>query len=926
MKKQSIGILVAVVLLALVAIFTVLGTAQIHTSEILYDGTTIRWNKVPFAKHYSISINGSAPIECEEASYTYPNGGDFDVTITVHKAIFPDQTEQKNFRYLQTVEGLQFADGVLYWNPVKDADSYTVEINGITVATVTETRFAYAGAQDAIFRVKPNSNNQAYYALWSTPYSAYILPTPQNVTYDRASHTISWDAVPFASSYTVWVDNRPYVTNTNSFFYSSNNASFTVQVQANGDRTQQRFDSLRSEAKTYTYLPSVANLRVQDGIVVWDHVVGATGYRVTVNNVEQPQTTANFFADLAPNTPYTIAVLPINADPNGYSDWQTVTFTVLPTPTLSAPVLEGGKVAVTWSRVENANGYTLRVLRDGVLLNEVSLGADGGACKFEDAYAQAGTYTLYLCASQNGGASASGWSNAITVIRLAAPQNVQIASDGNVTFAPSANATSYTVKVNGATAHTALMTPTFSLSDGNVTQNGDLNLEIWANGAQATAQSILLPSSNAATAIAHKAGNVSGATVSADGVTWNATAGASRYWVFISRNNGEPQRYEVTENALPCTWDAVGTYRVTVYALMDGENTVPSNAAQTRDVVRLTAPSVRREGDTLLWDHVEGATGYDILIDGAPKTSVAQTYVSLAPYATAQIKRVSVLAVNESTNALVLGSSASQEISFALLGTPSAVNVNNETITWAAVAGATGYQLYIDNLPLGQIITDTSYNHSGKMLNAGWHTVSVLAISTDEVYLPARATAAVQVYRLATPSLFGDTGTANLRWDLPTGLPSGVTWDKVQLWLDGASQEIGERADHFTLQEVAVGTRTVQVQFVGSGDASLTKTGTISSAIGIFRFEARKIAQPSVMISRNGSTVTLNAIPNGTDNTYLKCNFACGTQTYRGDLRGFDHTFSGVEANAPCSVQIVGGFFQGGVYYCDSDWSAQVNG
>ncbi len=928
MKKKSLGIIVLLSLLMLAAIFTVLGTAQIHTSEILYDGTTIRWNKVPFAQNYSISINGSDPILCEEACYTYPNGGDFSVEITVHKAVFSDMTEQKNFRYLQTVEGLQFQDGVLYWNPVKDADSYTIEVNGKVVATVTETRFVYDGAQDAIFRVKPNSSNQAYYALWSTPYSAYILPTPQNVQYDHATHTILWDAVAHASSYTVWVDNRPYVTNTNSMHYESNNATFTVQVQANGDRALQFFDSLRSQVKTYTYLPAVANLRVQDGIVIWDHVDGATGYRVVVNGEEQAQTSANFYADLTPNTAYTVKVLPINADPNAYSDWQTTDeFAVLPTPILSAPSFAGGQVNVSWARVENANGYTLQISRDGVLLPEVYRGADGAPCAYGDAFTEAGVYTLRLCASPNGGKSASAWSNEITVIRLAKPQNVQIAPDGTVTFAPSVKALSYTVKVNGQTAYSALSANTFSLSDGTVTQNGDLDLEIFANGGQATESSIILPSLESATATAHKAGNVNGVQVSASGVTWNATAGASRYWVLVSHNNGTPQRHEVTGTSFDCAWSEVGTYHITVQAVMDGANTVPSNPATTRDVVVLTAPTVRVDhyDNCLHWDYVNGATEYEIWVDGDYKTTVSQNKVSLMNYASSQIQRVSVKAV--SLGALVLGNSSS-ELKFALLNAPSEVYVNNETITWTAVTGATGYEISIDGAPFSSF--DTSYDHDGKMSAAGSHTVRVKAVREDsEVAYLAAWSGNVTVIRLPKPSKpFGNTGTSQIRWDLPS-VPTS-SWEKVQLWLDGEVQTLtSDYAGQFDLPTMAVGVHAVQVQFIGSGDASLTKTGTISSERSeYYRFEVKKIATPTADPYRIGSgTLILNAIPYNIDNTYLKCIFVCGGETpYYGGQGVFDHTFYNVEANVDCRVKIVGGFFLQGVYYCDSDWSSTVNG
>ncbi len=934
-KTVTVGILLAV--LALIAVLTVLGCQKIHPNEIIYDGQTITWNSVPFAKHYEISINGAEPIVCSEPSYTYPNGGDFDIAITAKKTLFPDSTEEKNFRYLQTVEGLQFQNGVLYWSPVKDADSYTIEVNGVEVATVTETRFAYSGSQDAIFRVKPNSNDAAYYSMWSAPYSAYILQTPQNVRYDHAARKILWDAVDRAISYTVWINGYPLSTAvlTNSCDFYAGQSQFTVQVQANGNPAQQSFDSLKSPLITYTYQASPTNLRTENGAVMWDAAQGAVAYRILVNGADAGLTANTYFDQLTPNTAYQISVLAVNNNPYAYSDWQTLACTVLPKPTLAVSY-DAGNVTFSWQGVQGAQGYTLHIVKNGVTAELLTL---GDVLTYQDYdFAQSGSYQVALRASQTAEASASAWSNPITVTRLAAVTGASVRQDGTVTFLPADRASHYTVKVGAATVIEQELTQTkFSLVDrAGFTQTGTMTLTIESKVATnvVSASELILPATEVCTLTVTKANRVTGASVTKEGVSWNAVSGAQGYVVSISYQNGQEVQYPVAAGVttLAQTWEKVGTYRVRVQAVGNGTNAIVSDSAQTQDVVRLGAPVISLENEELQWTTVDGANGYSIQIDdGVPVTSVG---FNLRDYATSTKRTVRVYATK--TGGELVISTPSNVLEFATLTAPQTVQVNDQKITWSPVDGANRYQVTINGSSvLLSPTTACEINHPKVMETDGKeYKIQITAISDDPAFLSATS-GEVNVYRLPKPNVLFRQGTAELYWTLPS-LPSGYAWDKVLVTQDGDAVSVANRATAYNLTGIETGVSyTVEVQFKGNEAASLTQKGTISSSKGSLSFTAKSCPTPVLAGTRYGGRVSL-WLDNYTmtDTSYVTCEFVINEGTASEQRFTTEqgahtsHDFTSVPANATCRVQVKADFLmlEGGeiVYYCDSAWSSSI--
>ncbi len=939
--KKTVATLVILLLLCISAIFLVLGNATLHASEIVYDGTTIRWNSVPFADYYTVSIDGGEPIVCEDTEYHYPNGGDFSVVVTVHKNIFANDAQDKNFRYLQKADGLQFKDGVFYWNPVFDAESYSIEINGKVVDTVSACSYAYDGTQDAVFRVKANSSNPVYYSVWSEPYSAYILPSPQNVFYNRETNTITWDSVPYARFYTVWVDGRYFVTDETSYVYHAGTTSFTLQLQANGAKEERIFDSSRSQPQPYSYLKAVSNLRIQDGVLTWDAVTGATAYRIRVDGEEVPAVAENRYTDLTPNRAYTVQVLPKNENPYAYSDWQTITFTVLDTPVLKKPTEQANEnVLLAWDPIAGAQTYTLRIYRDGELFSTQNL----TECSYATAFAQTGVYTVTVQCDATAQFAQSAPSQTATVIRLPAVSSHTVDDKGTVRFEAVSGASSYTVKIGNSVVISSLTDTTFALTDGIIARNGEIfEVSIIPNGTD-DGNTLLLDGTDVYSFLVKKAPRVNGVTVSETGVRWSLSASADAYRVTVVLNDGEPivRDLDASVSSLDLSFLQAGTYRISVQALCFDPlaKCIPSDSAKDKDVVRLAQPSVtlQKDNETLYWEKVDRATEYHIYVDGnkltRPVYGTSPSF-ALSSYVTANERTIAVRAHSTKTDCLYLTSISSEVIPFCRLGTPASVKVDNEKITWSAVAGADYYEIYIkaDGSAQEEKFTaiGTSYNHSSA-IGVGKHTVVVKAFSLAEKYLPARRSSAVTVLRLPTPKINVVRGGSELSWSLPTSssVPSGFVWDYISISCNGQETRLEKTKTKYKPQNIVFGTYGdtshqyfIQLQFVGSGDATIGHSGTISSFVDEYSFTAMKAPTPSVYANhRGGGKFSVGAsfsnLPSNTT-VRLECNGAVETPSV-GSLTYLFQLDPEV-ATAAVRAQIIGGFFDNGIYYGDSDWS-----
>lgn len=220
--------------------------------------------------------------------------------------------------------------------------------------------------------------------------------------------------------------------------------------------------------------------------------------------------------------------------------------------------------------------------------------------------------------------------------------------------------------------------------------------------------------------------------VSSDNVlTWSIVKGAAAY---IPNINGEDCE-EVTTNQLALS-DVVegGHLVIKIKAIGDGVTWLDSDWSEELEydmAVALDSPLPVVSGKTVSWEAVEGASKYEYNINGS-LVLTEETVIDLSGYL-AERYTITVRAL-PNDNKLNTTSAWSSEIVVAIfdrLATPALVveqpsfrNPTAATVSWNAVEGASGYDVYVDDVK--QECEDTSLDFTGK---SGSFTVKVTAVN-----------------------------------------------------------------------------------------------------------------------------------------------------------------------------------------------------
>ena len=220
--------------------------------------------------------------------------------------------------------------------------------------------------------------------------------------------------------------------------------------------------------------------------------------------------------------------------------------------------------------------------------------------------------------------------------------------------------------------------------------------------------------------------------VSSDNVlTWSIIKGAKTY---LPNINGEDCE-EVTSNQLALSDVAEGGHLVIkIKAIGDGVTWLDSDWSEELEydmAVALDSPQPVASGKTVSWEAVEGASKYEYNINGS-LVLTEETTIDLSGYL-AERYTITVRALpNDSKLNTISAWSAEVVVSiFDRLATPALVvdqpsfrNPAAATISWGAVEGASGYEVYVDEIK--QECEGTTLDFTGK---SGSFTVKVTAVN-----------------------------------------------------------------------------------------------------------------------------------------------------------------------------------------------------
>lgn len=924
--------------------------------NIAYDGQYLTWDKIDTANHYTVSINGGEAARSNSTTYAYASNETFEATVT---AVY-DKAEQSTsvtFKPLISIASLIVSDnGEVNWDAVAGANAYAVSVNGV-VQTVTDTCFTALPAGSNKVKVKPIvSGDNTYYSFYSEEVSVYIYNTPSNVKYDGTA--VTWTGN--ASDYEVIINGLPNTVKGNTYSYNSENKDFSVEIKALGNHTT-TYDS-KSASEEFHYLDAVTELFVQDGIIKWNGVNGAEGYKIKIGGVVQKTSvTEPQYENIASGRAQEIAVMPYNDSGNYFSSWSAEkTVYILDTPAVSWNndlELDGqANNNITWNAVNAADGYTARLIKDGGTPEITNYSNVQFA--FAHAYASVGKYTVEIKANAASGSADyfdSKYSAPVTVERLAAPKAAQsnfiVSSRDNL----GAGFTVNFVQVNGASGYqlykdgvllNGKYTTGSALKDNNVADNANISEQHYTytvrsiGGVKTVSGSkyVTLPCLSAEAlsfditvqATPQNAG-MSGFTLS-----WDAVAGNNGYTVAYSGTSVTAQAESFDLSTIKA-----GDYSVTVCARGNGSNVLASNPSAPVAVKRLEAPKnikisadgvVKENGEevrvsgtgVLQWDEVSGAKSYETYL-GLSKTPLeANAYGNMYQYIDTDGTTLSMVAVanyyNEQHTLYYMTSENSPTQQFIRLAAPTfpeGALANSVELLWSAPGNINTseytptYQVKYDN-EVHPVQNGTKYNINSLVHRSGGYSFTVQAIGNDTKYLDSEESVVINAYKIATPELTIRNG--QYVWNAVANANS------YYLEIDGkkASDNFEGAASEFSYTPIFTteGDHIVKLKAVGDG------RGNLDSAYYEYKQRVRILNAPVIKYRYSADSFA----PNGSiivDITTASVN--CSGYQY--EIAG--QTLTSTELS--CSkviqspgkysvmVKALGGAFDGeDVYYIDS--------
>lgn len=608
------------------------------------------------------------------------------------------------------------------WADVEGANSYDLEVDGVPQRHSEEREYTHGNLLPGtlhIYRIRANSDFTS--SEWSESLQIWTLPAQvTNVTTQAAETTItlSWEPVTGADSYEIDADGSILPVGTHSYIHESLIPG-TVHSYRIRAKNSSGVGQWSEEITCQTIVGVVENLRftVSDTEVnaFWDPVLAADSYDIEINGEIIESVQSPFRHDgLLPGTEYTYRVRAKNQYAAGkWNTLQTV-WTLPGIPVFSSSILTSTSIQVSWEPVTGATGYDIEVY--GNVIN------NGANTTYIHDGLHPNTQLTYKVRAKNA-SGAGGWSSILAETTLpGVPTDLQgQASDAAVTLAwdAMAGATGYDIEIDGSIVHT----DSNSYIHKDLLSDSKHTYRVRAKNAKGASQwsGILfiwtLPSSPQN--LKARAGD--------EGIvlTWDKLQGEITYELEVDGaivSVGASTQYTHT-GVEPGTRHI---YRIRARH----ENRV---GAWSQEVTSLSLPDrpvdIAWSGNSvsirLEWSPVQGAAEYEIEVDGTIR-SVGENLLfihdKLIPN-TVHYYRI------RGRNEAGAGQWSDKIEGSTVLDIPRGLKTDRTEasirLTWETVPGATGYDVYADDLLIADIAA-TTYVHSG-LLPDSMHVYRVRA-------------------------------------------------------------------------------------------------------------------------------------------------------------------------------------------------------
>lgn len=690
----------------------------------------LMWDVLDTAEKYEIMYNGDI-IDSNVGATSYEvQPGQFSYRVRALKGMA--ESVDGNIPYysvwsdslagtvLDAPENITYDSEVFTWEKVNGASYYIVKI-GNEEFTATSNRFEYvAGTEN--FNISICSIGDNAQSIYDSSYCEvlqykYIAPVEGlNVVDGVLRWTASENAVRYKIKINGIEDNE--LLTVNEYAALSSGSSYRIQLLPLGEGDF--WFSHWSEEITINILRSPV-VNYGDGVIRWNQVTGCSGYEIkitkdneVIHTTSVGEDTFVYNYDFTDAGDYLVAVKATSLGAGGvYESKYSTAYPVkrLATPTneqiINRP-LEQNQVSITFSPVVGASGYSL--LADGVeiatVTNDTTFTVDLSRMvnRIEESVVNFRIVAKGSVTSQ-GAVLDSIVPLEFNVTRLGVPQNLSI--NGNQLSWDSVNHTSkYVLTIDGN--RTEVTTTSFTLTDMSA-GNHSIYVQAMGNGSEVITSGF----SNALEV--KKLATPTNLIITNGLLTWATVADATAYRVVLGTQ---------TYNADTTSFDLLGyeSYisegegtQVSIFAVGNGSNIINSDVSATRTISKYNRPdNINVNGDSLVWNpssvNSVNCNAYELIIskDGGEEYTVQTTgnSYSMSNFS-AGTYNVKVRALGDYVQ--TLDSPASNEYSFTKLAAIENVVREGKMYTWAAIPGATGYEMKLSRNATWTSVTTNSY-------------------------------------------------------------------------------------------------------------------------------------------------------------------------------------------------------------------------
>lgn len=638
-----------------------------------------------------------------------------------------------------------------------------------------------------------------------------------SITYDGA--VITWDQVEDADGYAVQVNGTSETkvkTNAYPFRALATEERVDVTITAyNGDKAGE------AVTKTFNRLPTIALDTItfdENGKMSWQAVAGASEYIVEVNG-KTTKTPYLEFTDFVKGQRNQIRIKA--AAESCFADWsETMAKDYLAAPT---NIKYDGQF-ISWSGYTTAAKYN--VIINGAVVNAIT----------ETTYIYDAQNTSFDLQVQSVGDGVNSFhstpSDKVRYVFLKDVTGIK-AQDGNLVWDAVEEATGYSVKLNGVEhqVETNLFDKLPANKDNIVsikplTAEGTTYFANWS--AEQTVRVLVAPELKWNDGL-----DLDGQI--ANSLFWDKVDGeVGGYNVKVVSPDGTEEIKEVSPDTIQYgnAYLEVGEYKVSVqtYAVA-GSNSYPSKFSPEVRIIRLPAPSAAtqnfitsnpsdvKDGFTINWQAVSGASGYQLAKDGDLLDGTVTTTTKNIPYTNimtedeteAQVFNYTIQSIGstktfKTQRYVTLNSLSANNLKATVnvLAQPQNLDIEGYLAKWDQVPSATGYSITCNQTTSTSTTEYDLYN-----LEAGrYDNFAVCAKGNGGDLLASNYTPAIRLIRLAAPfdiRLNPQSGGDKLDWSGRNNDADHyeVYWDDGSL-LSANAETIDNMGEYITTQASGV--------------------------------------------------------------------------------------------------------------------------